>query len=197
MISDALVQHLHQHGVVAYPTSTLPGLACLPTSEALDALFALKQRPRDKPVSLGVLSLDQASTLVHVPEKVRELESAFIAGGFTFILDALHPLDDRLGGTRIAVRCLAHPTARALVEVVGPITATSANESGEIPAHSAEEAGRLLGLPPHAILAGACLGGVGSTIVAVTQHPHGLEATVMREGVVPTSSVIEWWKSRN
>ena len=91
-----------------------PGLACLPTEASLDALFELKQRSADKPVSLGVLSLDQATSLVTVPEKVRALEAAFPTGVFTFILDAVEPLDPRLGGERVAVRCLAHPSVRSL-----------------------------------------------------------------------------------
>ena len=127
MLSADLIAHVKDNGVVAYPTSTLPGLACLPTEASLDALFELKQRSADKPVSLGVLSLDQATSLVTVPEKVRALEAAFPTGVFTFILDAVEPLDPRLGGERVAVRCLAHPSARALVEAFGPITATIAN----------------------------------------------------------------------
>ena len=98
MLSADLIAHVKENGVVAYPTSTLPGLACLPTEASLDALFELKQRSADKPVSLGVLSLDQATSLVRVPDKVRALEAAFPQGGFTFILDAVDPLDARLGG---------------------------------------------------------------------------------------------------
>ena len=94
MLSDALVDHINDGGTVAYPTSTLPGLACLPRPDALDRLFALKQRSADKPVSLGVLSLEQAEELVRVPEKIRRLESAFPKGGFTFILDAYPRLTD-------------------------------------------------------------------------------------------------------
>ena len=70
MISPRLLEHVKNGGIVAYPTSTLPGLACLPETRSLDALFDLKQRSSDKPVSLGVLSLDQATELVNVPEKV-------------------------------------------------------------------------------------------------------------------------------
>ena len=195
MLSADLIAHVNDGGVVAYPTSTLPGLACLPTESSLDALFELKQRSADKPVSLGVLSLDQATTLVRVPDKVRALEAAFPQGGFTFILDALEPLDPRLGGARVAVRCLAHPTARALVETFGPITATSANESGEPPEATAEAAGAALGLPSHAILAGDCSGGVGSTILSVSEGSDGVEVTVIREGIVPSHSVVQWWKN--
>ena len=158
-------------------------------------MFDLKQRSSDKPVSLGVLSLDQARELVNVPEKVRRLEAAFAKGGFTFILDAVTTLDARLGGRRVAVRCLAHPVARSLVEALGPITATSANESGEAPAPTAEEAGALLGLPEHAILHGVCPGGIGSTILNVVEGKDGVEVTVMREGIVPRHSVVQWWKN--
>ena len=63
MISPQLLHHVRNGGIVAYPTSTLPGLACLPEARSLDALFELKQRPSDKPVSLGVLSLEQATNL--------------------------------------------------------------------------------------------------------------------------------------
>jgi L-threonylcarbamoyladenylate synthase len=195
MLSEALVHHVMQGGVVAYPTSTLPGLACLPTSESLDNLYELKQRSADKPVSLGVLSLDQATTLVNVSSKVRRLEAAFPKGVFTFILDAIEPLDARLGGARVAVRCLAHPTARSLVKTFGPITATSANESGESPAATSEAAGAELGLPAVAVLEGACPGGVGSTILSVHDGPDGEEVTVMREGMVPSHSVVQWWKN--
>lgn len=197
MVDEPLLAHLNSNGVVAYPTSTLPGLGCLPTPSALDALFTLKQRSPEKPVSLGVLSLEQATSLVVVPPEIHALEAAFPKGGFSFVLDAVEPLDPRLGGARVAVRCLAHPVARALVEAAGPITATSANESGEIPAASSEEAGRALGLPAHAVLEGACPGGLGSTFVNVTQSDAGVEVTIIREGVVPTRSVMEWLKSRN
>ena len=195
MLSEATVQHVNNGGVVAYPTSTLPGLACLPTTEALDGLFDLKQRSADKPVSLGVLSLEQAETLVHVPDKIRRMEASFAKGGLTFILDAMEALDVRLGGSRVAVRCLANPTARLLVETFGPITATSANESGETPADTAEEAGAGLGLPAHAILSGRCPGGKGSTILSVTEGEHGVEVTVIREGIIPSRSVVQWWKN--
>ena len=198
MIDEPTLHHLRNNGVVAYPTSTLPGLACLPTAEGLDALFTLKNRSPDKPVSLGVLSLEQANTLVIVETKVIEMEAFFPKGGLTFILPARTTLDERLGGLFVAVRCLAHPIARELVSAVGPITATSANESGEQPQLTSEDAGVELGLKPHAILEGDCPGGLGSTIIKVTDGGDaGPVVTVMREGIVPTHEVVEWWKNRN
>ena len=59
IISDEQIAYIRNGGVIAYPTSTLPGLGCIPTKEGLDALFTLKSRSPDKPVSLGVASLQQ------------------------------------------------------------------------------------------------------------------------------------------
>ncbi|MDA8700250.1 L-threonylcarbamoyladenylate synthase [Candidatus Poseidoniaceae archaeon] len=194
-----IIDILRANGVVAYPTSTLPGLATLPTSEALDRLFALKQRRSDQPVSLGVASLEQAELLVEVPAFAYRLLEGFDRGALTLILDAHAPLDARLGGSRVAVRVFAHPTAIALAETVGPVTATSANEAGIAPLDEAYAAGRELGLQSSAILPGKCPGGNGSTLVSVVKSPEkpsGFSVSIMREGVIPTNDV-DAWMSKN
>ena len=199
LIPDSVIASLQSGGVIAYPTSTLPGLATLPNSEALDALYTLKQRPAHQPVSLGAHSLEQAEGFVVVPPIAHELLAAFPRGSLTLLLDAKHPLDPRLGGERIAVRVLEHPTARALVARVGPVTATSANTSGEPPLESAEAAGVGLGLSPNSILAGACPGGLGSTFVSLTEdedQPSGFSVSIMREGVAPANEVRTWMLMR-
>ncbi len=194
-----IIDILRTNGVVAYPTSTLPGLATLPTSEALDRLFALKQRRSDQPVSLGVASLEQAELLVEVPAFAYRLLEGFDRGALTLILDAHAPLDARLGGSRVAVRVFAHPTAIALAETVGPVTATSANVAGIAPLDEAYAAGRELGLQSSAILPGKCPGGNGSTLVSVVKSPEkpsGFSVSIMREGVIPTNDV-DAWMSKN
>ena len=186
---------LQSNGIVAYPTSTLPGLATLPTTEALDALFALKQRDTSQPVSLGVASLQQAELLVEVPEFAHRLLADFERGSLTLILDAHAPLDSRLGGQRVAVRVFSHPTAIALAQTVGPVTATSANIAGTPPLPDAELAGLELGIPPRAILSGVCPGGEGSTLLSLEKSdtsPTGFSVSIMREGVIPQSDVASW-----
>lgn len=199
LIPDSIVTSLEAGGVIAYPTSTLPGLATLPTTSALDALFDLKQRPAHQPVSLGVHSLEQAEQYVVVPSIARDLLAAFPRGSITLLLDAKNSVDARLGGERIAVRVLEHPTARALVAEVGPVTATSANTSGEPPLESAEAAGYGLGLSANSILPGACPGGLGSTFVSIVQDKGGsseFSVSIMREGVAPANEVRTWMLMR-
>ena len=106
-IPKEVIENLRSNGVVVYPTSTLPGLGCLPNSDALDNLYRIKNRPRSQPVSLGVASLKQAEQLVYVPPIAREILDAFPKGSITLILDAIETLDDRLGGNRVAVRVLS------------------------------------------------------------------------------------------
>ena len=154
VIPDSIVAVLREGGAVVYPTSTLPGLGCLPHAAALDRLFALKKRKEKMVVSLGVASLQQASELVHVPRGAAEMLGAFPAGSLTLILRARAPLDPRLGGEAVAVRVFGPDSAlaRCLVEKMGPITATSANISGVDSATDCASAGESLGLPPSAIV---------------------------------------------
>ena len=57
---SAIVQALKLEQVVAYPTEAVFGLGCDPDSEkAVEALLALKQRPRDKGLILIADSYEQ------------------------------------------------------------------------------------------------------------------------------------------
>jgi L-threonylcarbamoyladenylate synthase len=164
------------HGVVAIPTETFYGLAVPPDDqEALDRLFALKGRPREKAVPVVVASLPQAATLVHLPEAwVNRLATAWPAP-LTVVLPA------HRGGT-LAVRVPAHPLLRALLERLGPLTATSANVAGGPPAVTPAEVEEALGEGLALILdGGAAPGGLPSTLLDLTASPPRL----LRPGAWP------------
>ena len=187
-------EHLQTGGLVVYPTTTLPGLGCLPTKEGLDNLFSTKSRPDSMPVSLGVANLEQVSHLVIIPNFLTELLGSFTDGGITTILPAITPLDQRLGGSNVAVRVFAHPEAIKLASNVGAITATSANESGITPECNTEEAAKKLGIQN--FVPGTCPNGLGSTYIRLEEdsvEERGWRLTVMREGVVPQADVMKWW----
>lgn len=197
IISPGLIENLQNNGVVVYPTSTLPGLGCLPNKLALDNLYSLKNRPAEQPVSLGVADLEQAAELVEIPKIAEDLLMAFPRGSLTLILDAVRKLDDRLGGKRVAVRVLADVRAIELVKIVGPITATSANESGVLPECDTEVAARKLGVEN--FIPGVCPNGLGSTFVKFERNPTeelGWRITIIREGVVPQIDIMKWILSK-
>ena len=197
IITDEQVAYINNGGVIAYPTSTLPGLGCLPTKEGLDTLFELKSRSADKPVSIGVASLDQVAHMVDIDPRIVEFVGAFPRGGLSVIYPARQPLDARIGGQSVAIRVFDHPSARALALAVGPVTATSANEAGEEPANTVAEAASELGLPDVAVVAGNRETGPGSTFVKIDFDSDEPLVTIIREGVVPSRDVVTWWKNRH
>jgi len=82
-----------------------------------------------------------------------------------------------------------------LVKMVGAITATSANPSGELPEKDSKSAGLRLGLPDQAILPGMCGGEVPSTIIQFIRdesQSNEFLVTIMREGVIPREDVMLW-----
>ena len=115
-ISSHLIEKLHLGEVIVFPTSTQPGLACLPDAESLKVLFSIKSRDTNKPVSIGVSCLEEASGIVHVPEYADDFVDSFPAGSVTLLLDALEEADVRIGGDKIAVRVFSHPVAKALAK---------------------------------------------------------------------------------
>ena len=186
---------------VVYPTTTQPALGCMPERTCLDRLYRLKGRVSDMPVSIGVANLTQAETLVEVPDGVRELLSNFPEGSLTVVLKAHNTLDPRLGGDSIAIRVVAHPRAKRLLKATGPLTATSANRSGESPVTDCAEAARLLSDDGGAIgcVSGACPGGSPSTLIvwySVYGSTELRDIEVLREGVVSELEVRAWLKRR-
>ena len=94
-LSEAQISYIQDGGVIAYPTSTLPGLGCIPTSEGLDRLFELKARSPEKPVSIGVASLDQVRDMVEIHPDIEEFLSAFPRGCFSVIFPSKETVDKR------------------------------------------------------------------------------------------------------
>ena len=182
-----------------YPTSTQPAVGCLPNKIPLDLLFSLKKRSADKPVSLGVSSLMQASEFVVIPENLQIFLQYFPRGSITVILPPKSAHDDRLGSNGIAIRILDHPLARKLVDHTGPLTATSANESGKEPHKSCKLAAEELGGLAVGVhwVDGLCKGGAPSTLISypseiISSGPR--RPKILREGVIPENRVIEAWK---
>ena len=186
---------------IVYPTSTLPALGCIPSSSALDELYEIKKRPHDSPVSLGVADLNQAREMVQVPEDVPEILEAFPEGSLTIVLSPHEEMDARLGGAKVAVRVVSHPTARSLLVRTGPLTATSANLSGHQTMLDCVEAADSISSPGRRVLAieGLCEGGPPSTLIAwhtVCNTPESFGIEVIREGKVSSKDVFSWWKKR-
>jgi len=141
---DHAVACLKKGGIVAFPTETYYGLAADPFNEqALQSLFRLKERDSRKPVLVLINDIKQLGLIAQsVPDVYRPLMERFWPGPLTLIFPGRRDLIPLLtGGTgTIGVRISSNAIATELCRRWGgPITATSANVSGKVPAVSADE----------------------------------------------------------
>jgi L-threonylcarbamoyladenylate synthase len=138
------VRALRAGEVLAYPTETVYGLAVDPYSEsALRKLFAVKGRPENNPVLLIVADEQQLYPLVReISPQAAGYIRAFWPGPLSLLFPRAEGISDVLsaGGAKVCARCPASSIARGLCrEFGGAITSSSANRSGETPAHSLRE----------------------------------------------------------
>jgi L-threonylcarbamoyladenylate synthase len=194
VLSEAL-RVLREGGVLAYPTETFYGLAVdARSAEACRRLLDLKGRPEDKAfpcIVSGVGQLEEAAARVEAP--ARELARRFWPGPLTLVVAARRGLAASSADGGIAIRASSVRLARDLAEGLGgPITATSANRSGEPAAITADKAASSLDPGLDLILdGGPCPGGLPSTIVDVREMPPKL----LREGRVPFAEVMRVFES--
>lgn len=178
-------------GVVAFPTETYYGLAVDPFQPAaLERLFAVKRRPADLPILVLVSGPEQLGLLAaSVPPLFSVLIDRFWPGPLTLVCPARADLPTRLTGNTGTVGVRRSPLAAAnqlIAACGGPLTATSANLSGQPPAVTAAEAFALFGDSVDLVLdGGATPGGQGSTLVGVRAG----RLCCLRAGVVPFAAV--------
>ncbi len=131
---DDAVERLRAGGLVVYPTETVYGLgADARDPEAIERVFEAKRRSQAKPVSLAVESIDAIDSYARLDDDERAFCERFLPGPVTVLLERRPVVPDVLvaGRTRVGVRVPDHDVARELARRVGPITATSANRSGQ------------------------------------------------------------------
>lgn len=173
-------------GIACVPTETLYGLAVDATNPgAVDALVELKGRDQSAPIALIAADTDQARSIAAVwPAAAAELAARHWPGPLTLVIPAAGDLPRPLVGPRgVGVRVSSHPWCRELASLLGrPITATSANPSGQPGATSIEAARGYFGERIGAYVdGGPSRPGPASTVVAVSAAG---ELAVLRAGAI-------------
>jgi L-threonylcarbamoyladenylate synthase len=162
-------------GVIAYPTETYYALgARFDMEDALKRLYAVKGRPRDKAMPLVIGSREGLSALALPVNRTAEgLMQKHWPGPLTLVLQAVEGLPELVtSGGKVAV----------LARAAGfPITATSANPSGNPPASDAEGVLRYFGDALDLVVdGGPAPGSQPSTLVDAS----GEKAKVLRVGAM-------------
>ena len=167
---------LRRGGIVAIPTETVFGLACdIANIEAVKRLYAIKQRPEDKPLTIQVASIDKVLDIMDEPDPtIKNTLSRFWPGPLTVIIDS----KEGKKGFRIP----ENKVALAILSKVGrPLAVTSANVSGEDALTSVEDIARCFnGLIDAIIDDGNCAPGIESTVLDCTVMPF----KILRKGTI-------------
>jgi L-threonylcarbamoyladenylate synthase len=186
-----IVGVLQNDGIIVYPTETFYGLGAHALSAmAIKRVYRLKKRASHKPLSVVISDLSMLPQIVAgEPLYLRPLISEFWPGKLTIILKASSAVPDELLGPKgtVGVRISAHHWVRTLVRQARfPITATSANISGESPISDAENAKRLFqGVVDLIVDGGKTEGLLPSTIVDLSEDKPRL----LREGAIPLAQL--------
>ncbi len=185
-------------GVVVFPTTSLYGLAVDASNPAaIEKVFAIKQRPVNKPILILVPDIRDIQNLVRdVPLAAERLMTALWPGKLTLIFKAGSSLPPSLtaGTGKIGIRLPVYPVARLLVHAAGrPITATSANISGQTGCSRIADLDPAIAAAVDLILdAGPLEGGAGSTILDVSEDPPVL----LREGSISQTHIFSLLRNR-
>jgi L-threonylcarbamoyladenylate synthase len=184
---------LWQDGVVLYPTDTVYGIGVDATNTAaVEEVLQLKQRLPEKGISVMVPDADTMHRYVSLNVAGARLARTLLPGALTLVgLPKVHMPELVTGGTgAVAVRVPDHTFCLAFAAAAEvPITATSANVSGKETETAVDDILEQLGDTAHmielAIDAGACLGGVPSTVVDAT----GVDIDIIREGAIDVDTI--------
>ena len=187
---ERIKQELEKGGAVVLPTETVYGLfAKALDKKAVDHVYQLKRRPRDKALNLNVASIDAILYFSkNQPAYLKNLVDAFLPGPLTIILEANGRVPYWVNSdlTTVGFRMPSHPVTLDLIREFGPLIGPSANISGHASGVSFKEILKdldkeVLGLEDDAFLTGQ-----DSTILDLS----GNKAKILRHGSITKEDIL-------
>jgi L-threonylcarbamoyladenylate synthase len=167
--ASLLVTVVRRGGVLGIPTESSYGLAVDPAdARGVDTVLRVKgARAADQPLPVVVADLEQAAALgVDVDAPGLAAVAALWPAPLTVVVPIAHPVPASAGSPTLAIRVPDHARLRALLRLTGPLTATSANRSGEPPLLDPDATSALLAGVDHRVIDdGTLAGGAPSTLV--------------------------------
>lgn len=187
---EKIKQELEKGGAVVLPTETVYGLfAKALDKKAVDYVYQLKRRPRDKALNLNVAHLDDILNFSNnQPPYLQKLVDSFLPGPLTIILEANGKVPYWVNSdlTTVGFRMPSHPITLELIREFGPLIGPSANISGHTSGVSFKEIlkdldKKVLGLEDDAFLTGQ-----DSTILDISSD----KVKILRQGSITREDIL-------
>ena len=187
---DKIEKTLAAGGAVVLPTETVYGLfAQALNQEAVERVYELKRRPRDKALNLNVASLEEIYAFSkNQPTYLDQLYQAFLPGPLTIILQANDQVPTWInsGMETVGFRIPNHPVTLDLIRKYGPLIGPSANLSGKASGTSFQQIMMDFQEQVSGVEDDAALTGQDSTILDLS----GEKALILRQGAITREDIL-------
>ena len=180
-LSDPQISDLLLAGKVGIlPSDTVYGLMCRAADiAATQRLYAVKHREH-KPGTIIAASIEQLTELGLKPRYLKAVEQ-YWPGPLSVIIPSVELTYLHQGLNSLAVRIVADQTLNKLMITTGPLLTTSANEPGQPPANTVQEAVAYFGDKVDFYVDGGDLSGhEPSTLIRIVDDA----IEVLREGAI-------------
>ncbi len=130
---DKVITILKNDGIVAFPTDTVFGLACLCSEFAIKKVYEAKGRDFNKPLPMMCSGKAMINTVAYINESSEKLIDKFMPGAITIIFNKKDDVADYITGGKktIGIRVPDDEWILKLIDKLQePILVTSANISG-------------------------------------------------------------------
>ncbi len=185
---------LRAGGVILYPTDTLYGLgADALLDEAVAKIYAIKGRDEGKPMHAIVSDLAMVERYAEITDDARRLAAKLPQGQVTFILKKKAGMDSGIMKD-IATFGFRIPDNEFCIEMIRafgkPITATSANKSGDKSERSVDKILAQLGAAAEGIELVIDAGELPERAASTVVDLSGAHPLIVREGAIPAHRIV-------
>ena len=181
---------LNKGSVIIFPTDTVYGIgAKINDSLALNKIYELKNRPKEKRLAVLCGSLEHIETIAYLSLSAKKLIDRYMPGALTVILKTKEEYQNEFIFETVGVRIPNHPLALEILKENGPMATSSVNISGEIPLNDYNEICALYSEKVDFIYSNSLKPSlVSSTIVDLTTDSCHL----IREGDIKFDEIIKF-----
>ena len=186
---DKIIALLKGGGLLAMPTDTVFGLACMMDEKAIARVYEVKGRSFDKPLPMMCCSKEMIDSVAYISEDAGKIIDSFMPGALTIVFNKKEAVPDfvTMGRKTIGIRMPDDEFILKLIKKLGkPLMVTSANISGNGSLKSWKDVYSCMKDKIEGIVCEDARGDRASTIIDVSE-----DLKLLREGPLSIEDIKE------
>ncbi len=185
-MKNKVIEYILAGNPIIFPTDTVYGLGCIPEKNAINNIYLLKKRDKNKKIIALVSSVEKIKEITNDIDY--KIVKKFMPGPLTIVCKSNDNFKELIGET-IGIRIPNNDFALELIEKVGGILmTTSANISGEkSPLNLEDISPELLNKISYTFKSEKSLSGIPSTIISYLDGKY----TLLRKGQIEFKDILK------